>query len=269
MTHDMQVARLYRYPVKSLSPEPLDRLEITDDGRVVGDRVFAFRFAFVNPDNPDDWLPKTNYASLQHIPELATLSSSYDAESGTLSIDDPSGEFSISGNPNDQEVRAHFSEVLSAWYATTYTGRNTRRKGGFTLVGHGIDGRHQYHDTKAGNTTMHSETSVEELAKALGLQRLDDTRFRSNIVIEGSKAWSEFGWRGSRLKVGDVSLKVIKPVQRCLATHVNPADGVRDADILGTLTKIIGQEVPQFAVSLTAVDGGGTIRTGDGVRVLG
>ena len=263
----MRVERLYRYPVKSLSPEPVDQLEITHDGRVVGDRVFAFRFAFVNPVDPDEWLPKTNYASLQHIPELATLSSSFDAQSGTLSIQDPSGTFSFSGNPSDPVARADFSTAMSEWYATTATFSKTQRKSGFKLVGDGIDGRHQYHDTKAGNTTLHSQASVDELAKALGLQHLDDTRFRTNIVIDGCNAWSESTWHGRMLKIGEVSLKVIKPVVRCLATHVNPADGIRDADILGTLTGIIGQDIPQFAISLTATDGGGTIRQGDEVRL--
>ena len=265
MTHDLRVARLYRYPVKSLSPEPVDQLEVTADGRVVGDRVFAFRFATVNPDNPDAWLPKTNYASLQHIPELATLQSTYDAESGILSIRDPEGAMSVAGNPSDPEIRATFSAAMSDWYSTTATYANTRRKGGFTLVGDGVNGTHQYHDTKAGNTTLHSQSSVDELAKALGATELDDIRFRSNIVIEGGDAWSEFAWSGRKLLIGDVSLKVIKPVVRCLATHVDPSVGVRDADILGTLTDIIGQDVPQFAVSLTAAAGGGKISLDDEV----
>ena len=267
--HEMRVERLYRYPVKSFSPELVDRLEVTADGRVVGDRVFAFRFAFVNPVDPDEWLPKTNYASLQHIPELATLSSQFDAESGTLTIQDPGGSFSVSGDPTDPVDRANFSAAISDWYATTDTFAYTRRKSGFDLVGDGIDGAHQYHDTKAGNTTLHSQASVNELANALGRQQLDDTRFRSNIVIDGCDAWSECTWHGRMLRIGDVSLKVIKPVVRCLATHVNPVDGVRDADILGTLTGIIGQDIPQFATSLTAVDEGGTIRLGDDVRLLG
>ena len=88
-------------------------------------------------------------------------------------------------------------------------------------------------------------------------------------MIGGCEAWSESTWHGRMLMIGDVSLKVIKPVVRCLATHVNPADGVRDADILGTLTGTIGQDIPQFATSLTAVDEGGTIRLGDDVRLVG
>lgn len=267
MMQGMRVSRLYRYPVKSLSPEPVDQLEVTADGKVVGDRVFAFRFATVNPDDPDKWLPKTNYASLQHIPELATLHSIYDAESGILSLRDRGGSLSVAGNPSDSEMRDRFSAALSEWYSTTDTYANTRRKGGFTLVGDGINGTHQYHDTKAGNTTLHSQASVDALAKALGRQVLDGVRFRSNIVIEGGDAWAELAWSRRRLKIGDVAFKVIKPVVRCLATHADPTEGVRDADILGTLTGIIGQEVPQFAISLTAADGGGRIRIGDEVRL--
>ena len=269
----MKVAELYRYPVKSLSPERCPELTITDDGKVLGDRAFAFRFASVNPDDPTQWLPKTNYASLQHIPELATLQSAYDPESGTLTVSDPSSGMSITGNPRIPVDRAAFSEMLSEWHTGTESyarAGGSRKPSGFVLVGDGTRETHQYHDTKEGRTTLHSQSSVQELAKALELESLSGARFRSNIVIEGCEAWKEFGWSNRRIQIGDdVVMKVLKPVKRCLATHADPETGVRDLDILNTLTRIVGQEVPQFAVSMTTTSsGGGNIRVGDVVRIL-
>lgn len=266
----MKVADLYRYPVKSLAPERLDAITITDDGRVLGDRVFAFRFDTVRQTDPPQWLPKTNYASLQHIPELAKLASTYDPETGILSICDPASGMSASGNPSDASDRVALSDALSEWYAQTESFSQTGRKGGFVLVGDGDRGTHQYHDTKEGRTTLHSQASVEQLANALELESLNGLRFRSNIVIEGCAPWSEFDWSGRSLQFGDgsITMKVLKPVKRCLATHANPESGDRDLDILNTLTRVIGQEVPQFAVSMTTTSTGGTIRTGDKVTVL-
>ena len=267
---EMKVAELYRYPVKSLAPERLDAITITDDGRVLGDRVFAFRFATVRQTDPPQWLPKTNYASLQHIPELAKLASTYDPESGILSICDPAGGMSASGDPSIASDRATLSDALSEWYAQTESFSQTRRKGGFVLVGDGANGTHQYHDTKEGRTTLHSQASVDQIAGALELESLNGLRFRSNIVIEGCAPWAEFDWRGRLLQFGDggPTMKVLKPVKRCLATHANPESGERDQDILNTLTRVIGQEVPQFAVSMTTASAGGEIRVGDPVTVL-
>lgn len=269
----IRVARLYRYPVKSLSPEPVARLEVTADGKVVGDRVFAFRFAHVQPDDPEQWLPKTKYASLMHIPELAALASTYDPATGTMTILGPHGDPLASGDPNDPSERTRFSETLSAWYETTESfqqrSRHRRQPHEFTLVGDGSDGR--YHDTSQGGVTLHGSASIAALADALQLpvDAVDHDRFRSNIVVEGGQPWQEFDWRGRRIQIGDLTLKVNKPVKRCLATHVNPDLGVRDADVLNTLTRVIGMSEPQFAVSTTTSRRqAGTIRIGDVVRLL-
>ena len=269
-TPTMKVAELYRFPVKSLAPERLDAITITDDGRVLGDRVFAFRFATVRQTDPPQWLPKTNYASLQHIPELAKLASTYDIESGILSICDPAGGMSASGDPSIATDRAALSDALSEWCAQTESATRASRQGGFVLVGDGTNGTHQYHDTKEGRTTLHSQASVDELANALQVESLNGLRFRSNIVIEGCAPWAEFGWRGRVLQFGDSgpTMQVLKPVKRCLATHANPESGERDQDILNTLTRVIGQEIPQFAVSMTTASAGGEIRVGDPVTVL-
>ena len=47
----MRVVALYRHPIKSFPAEPCDALEVSDDGRVVGDRVLGFRFDDAGPPN--------------------------------------------------------------------------------------------------------------------------------------------------------------------------------------------------------------------------
>jgi uncharacterized protein YcbX len=56
---------------------------------------------------------------------------------------------------------------------------------------------------------------------------------------------------------------------RCLATHANPDTGVRDAEILTTLTRTFGFEQPTFGTLLLPTAEGGTIRLNDEVEVLG
>lgn len=52
------------------------------------------------------------------------------------------------------------------------------------------------------------------------------TRFRPNLVIAGSPAWAEDGWRD--VTVADVSVELVKPCSRCAITTVDPSRGVRD-----------------------------------------
>lgn len=60
-----RVARLYRYPVKGLSPEPLDQVDLEAGGVIPHDRAYAIengpgRFDPAGPKH----LPKTNFLML-------------------------------------------------------------------------------------------------------------------------------------------------------------------------------------------------------------
>ena len=140
-----------------------------------------------------------------------------------------------------------------------------RRKLPLRLVGNGTDGR--FHDTSAGLATLHSRESLADLAKAASLSELSELRFRSNIAIQGCTPWQEFSWIGRRIQIGQIQFRVRKTVTRCLATHVDPQTAQRDTDIMGTLTRIIGQDQPQFAISIIAKNPG-TIQIGDEVTVI-
>ena len=94
------------------------------------------------------------------------------------------------------------------------------------LVGDGTTPRYQ--DNEAGQVTLHSRESLVSAGAALGDPKLDELRFRHNIVIDGVAAWEEQSWVGGRLRVGDVAFETVVPKVRCLATHANPVTGERD-----------------------------------------
>ena len=61
-------------------------------------------------------------------------------------------------------------------------------------------------------------------------------RFRANIYRRGWPAWREFDLLGQTLTIGKTArLKVIKRIQRCAATDVDPETGIRDLTIPRTL----------------------------------
>jgi len=134
------------------------------------------------------------------------------------------------------------------------------------VVGDGIAPR--YHDEEAGRVTLHGRGSLQALAAALRSDEVNELRFRSNIAVDGLAAWEEQSWVGRRVRMGAVEFEVIKPKLRCLATHANPQTGERDQPILTTLTGVIGQEKPTFAVAMLPTGAGGKIHVGDQVTLV-
>ncbi|MEE9272373.1 MAG: MOSC N-terminal beta barrel domain-containing protein [Robiginitomaculum sp.] len=48
-------------------------------------------------------------------------------------------------------------------------------------------------------------------------------RFRSNIVIDGARAWAENDWK--QIEIGDVILDLVKPCARCIITSIDQTSG--------------------------------------------
>ena len=162
----MQVVALYRHPIKSFPAEHCDSLEVTADGRVVGDRVLGFRFDDAGPPNDVEWRRKTWFASLQHSPDLALLRCGYDSSSRRIWIRLPDTSEIIEGSIDEPGDRLRIEHRFNEWYAGIDGTPSAlgRRKLPLRLVGDGTNGR--FHDTSAGLTTLHSRESLADLAKA-------------------------------------------------------------------------------------------------------
>ena len=71
-----------------------------------------------------------------------------------------------------------------------------------------------------------SETSLDDLNAKLverGKMQLPMNRFRPNLVIAGSEAYAEDGWR--HIRIGDTSFDVVKACARCVTTTVDQSTG--------------------------------------------
>jgi hypothetical protein len=81
--------------------------------------------------------------------------------------------------------------------------------------------------------------SVADLERRLG-HPVDPIRFRANLYVAGLPAWREFDWLGRELGAGDIVFQVAERIDRCAATNVDPASGVRDLNLPLTLRKTFG-----------------------------
>ncbi|MFJ4789742.1 MOSC domain-containing protein [Streptomyces sp. NPDC088794] len=69
---------------------------------------------------------------------------------------------------------------------------------------------------------------------------LDPRRFRANLYVDGLPPWAEFGLLGGRLRIGEVDLEVLRPIERCRATSVDPATGNTEVNVPGILAGHFG-----------------------------
>ncbi|MFE5869912.1 MOSC domain-containing protein [Streptomyces roseifaciens] len=91
-------------------------------------------------------------------------------------------------------------------------------------------------------------------------------RFRPNVVIGGTEAWAEDGWR--RVRIGEVTFRAVKPCARCVVTTTDQRTAGRGKEPLRTLARhhrIGGKAV--FGKNLIP-EHTGILRVGDAVEIL-
>lgn len=112
---------------------------------------------------------------------------------------------------------------------------------------------------------MISSSSLDHLNARLA-DPVPMDRFRPNIVVGGCEPHAEDGW--SRVRVGSIGFRVVKPCARCSIPMVDQGTAVRSKEPIRTLASYrnFGGAV-LFGQNL-AHDGTGTLSVGDGVEVL-
>jgi len=260
-----RVVALYRYPVKGFTPEACDSLTVLEQGRIAGDRALGFRFA--DSGTPDSaWSRKQELVVLVNTPGLARLAVAFDHQAMRLriSLDGAVLADEDLGEDGRKRLCSALERYVAGLVENPLSGHPERLP--LRLVGDGVTPRYQ--DNVEGQATLHSRESLAAVAAAIGDPALDEARFRSNIVIEGVKAWEEHEWFGRRIRVGEVEFDVVKHKTRCLATHANPRTGERDLRMMPLLMRHFGHKDPTFAVDMVANGAGRQIRIGDELSIL-
>ena len=92
-------------------------------------------------------------------------------------------------------------------------------------------------------------------------------RFRPNLVVTGAPtAYAEDGW--SRVAVGEVELRVVHHVDRCVMTTVDPASLERGAEPIRTLARHRRWDGKVWFCRQLVPVGSGVLSVGDELRVL-
>src|SRR5690606_32632134 len=134
-----------------------------------------------------------------------------------------------------------------------------RARGALRVLG--APGDHRFMDDRRGHVSVVNLASLRALEAKIG-RPLDPLRFRANLYVDGWPAWAENDAIGGTLRIGEVTARVVKPIGRCRATHVDPARGVEDIDLVSQLFNHFGHTI--CGVYLQA-EAGGRIAAGDTV----
>jgi uncharacterized protein YcbX len=199
-----RIVSLFRYPVKSMTSESLDSVEVSWNG-LAGDRRWAFvRDGILSNGFPwmtirqraDMWQYKPRFVE----PDRPDLSQTM--------VTTPSGE---ELDVVDPALAAQLGDGVSLI-------RQTR----------GI------FDTMP--LSLISIQTVDALSAMTGLS-LQPRRFRPNIVVEtfDDAAFQEDSWVGSVISFGAVKMRVDKRDQRCVVTNVDPDTAERNPLVLRTI----------------------------------
>lgn len=248
------LAALQRYPVKGLSAQPLDAVELRPGQTIPHDRRFAIAHgtAPIDPAAPK-WLPKAHFLQLMSNPRLAALEVDYDAETTELALK-RGGRVIAHGALDTATGRTVIEQFFAAYM-------KAELRGAPRLVDRGEE---SFSDADAPFLSIINRASVADVERVVG-HPVDPARFRGNLLIDGADAWAEFGWVGKRLRIGSAELSVEERVGRCAATNVDPATGRRDLTVPRDLLRGFGHSDCGLYVRVTV---GGRIAPGDTVTLL-
>ncbi len=211
----MNVAEIWRYPVKSMAGEQLDAAHLSSDG-IAGDRVVHVKNA------------SGHVVTARSHPDLLGHRATLDA----------AGQPLIDGRPwTDPKVLDDVRRIVGP---------------GAKLV---------RDDSLERFDVLPLLIATDGAIAAFGR---DGRRLRPNIVIGGVDGLEERRWPGSRLRIGEVVIRVQDLRGRCIMTTFDPDTLAHSPEVLRDIVKRFGGKL---ALNCD-VEQGGVIRVGQQVELL-
>ena len=202
-----RIAALYRYPVKSMDGNELSGVAVGPSG-MPGDRGWALRETATG-----------RAASAKRFPSLMLCKARYSDEPVAGSPPPPAevvlpdGNITTTDNP---KANALLSRLLGT---DVVFARNDDGSGHF-------DDRPLHLLTTAALATLRAKSGLD----------FDVRRFRPNVLIELDETGRpEDSWIGKTLTIGEISVRVVKPVKRCVMTTLPQPSLAEERGVLGMI----------------------------------
>ncbi len=224
----MKIKNLYFSPVKSLSFNNVDTLEIIKNIGIKNDRIFAFSN---NLNIKDIELIKNNplkreiykFLSLKKYPELNEYN--FLLENNFLILEFENKIILKTDINNQHEVKILCSKLEDM--LPNINNINLLK-----------DSMNPFFDTMPNKSiSLINLNSIKDFEKLSNYQ-VEHERFRGNIYVEDLDKWEERKLVGKVLSINDIKFKVIKEIPRCSATNIKPKTSDINLNIPFNLKKI-------------------------------
>ena len=224
----MKIKNLYFSPVKSLSFNNVDTLEIIKNIGIKNDRIFAFTN---NLNLKDIELIKNNplkreiykFLSLKKYPELNQYN--FLLEDNFLILEFENKIILKTDINNQHEVKILCSKLEDM--LPNINNINLLK-----------DSMNPFFDTMPNKSiSLINLNSIKDFEKLSNYQ-VEHERFRGNIYVEDLDKWEERKLVGKVLSINDIKFKVIKEIPRCSATNIKPKSSEINLNIPFNLKKI-------------------------------
>ena len=110
-----------------------------------------------------------------------------------------------------------------------------------------------------------SQASLDDLNSRL-VTPVEMKRFRPNLVVSGTDAFAEDGWK--KIQIGDITFNLVKPCSRCSIPSIDPNTANKSAEAVKTLAGYRMRENKIFFGQNVIAEGTGTLNLGMPVEIL-
>ncbi len=218
----IKLSKICRYPVKGLSADDLQSVELTLNHPMPLDRKWAIIHAAsgINSSNVG-WAAKKNFLMLARDEKLGLISSKFNEDGNILTIYRKGRQISR-GALDDQMGRQVLQVFLEGFMPSGARGHPK-------IVN--VIENESFSDKQENYISIINMESLKDLESRVIKQYIDPYRFRSNLYIAGAAAWSELNWIGKKINIGDAQLEISDKITRCKAANIAPDTGGVDMNI--------------------------------------
>ena len=250
-------------PVKSVSFQTIEKCEIKKDVGIIGDRIFAFAKdldldkAQLFEKSPEERKGKWNKVlTLKNSPVLNKYNFLFKENKLTLTFKDKE---ILTINASELSERQLLSnkilELENSLKKPIVLMKNEELPFFDTSISNKVD--------FVNSVSLLNIQSINDFQKKID-KKVEVSRFRGNICIDGIKPWEEREWMGKTIKINNISFKVEKNIPRCVAINLKPATDDNSLNLLQSLKKNYNHF--EMGIYLTALDDG-EINLGDKIKI--
>ena len=223
----IKIKNLFYSPVKSISFEESESLNVLTDRGIESDRIFAFvqnlDSTSINHLIEDPKFRKlNNFVTLKNSPELNQYNFTYAKDKLILKKLD---EIIITIDPFSENEKKLLCDKIN---------QIILKDKKLDLL---MDEKNPFFDTMPNSSiSLINKKSISDFSNKISTN-IEFERFRANIYIDGLAAWKERDWVGKTININNIKFFVSDEISRCSATNLKPSTDIVTINLPNQLKK--------------------------------